>query len=184
MTIHISSLEIRSHRRSSAITRVLGCPLGRVTLFLLVIIAVLASNARAQSTDPADQICPRFLPGSSVPAPPDLWSTNGTFEVTFTFQTTVDEQGLTRYCYIANGTAALEAPTLHIYPGDQLIINFQNDLPAATLSRMMHGMNMPAMKGMNMEIGQAAGSSSGASSDCPRERSRTLHARNRAVRRG
>jgi FtsP/CotA-like multicopper oxidase with cupredoxin domain len=88
----------------------------------------VASKVHAQSADPADQVCPRFAPGSVVSPPPDLWSQNGALEVTFTFQTTVDEQGLTRYCYIANG--ALQAPTLHIYPGDQLIIHFQNELPA------------------------------------------------------
>jgi len=61
------------------------------------VITMLAGYARAQSTDPADLICPRSAPGSVALIPPDLWSTNGVLQVTFTFQTTVDEQGLTRY---------------------------------------------------------------------------------------
>ena len=32
-------------------------------------LAGAAEGARAQSTDPADQICPRFAPGSVLPAP-------------------------------------------------------------------------------------------------------------------
>ena len=101
-------------------------------VLLLFMMAMVASHASAQSTDPADLICPRFAPGSVMSPSPDLWSANGVLQVTFTFQTTVDKQGLTRYCYIANGTTTLEAPTLHVYPGDHLIIKFQNDLPAAT----------------------------------------------------
>ena len=84
--------------------------------------------------------------------------------VNFTFQTTVDEQGLTRYCYITD--TGLEAPTLHVNPGDQLIINFTNDLPAATPEQMARGMKMPAMQGMKMPMVKAAASSSNAA-DCP-----------------
>jgi FtsP/CotA-like multicopper oxidase with cupredoxin domain len=62
-------------------------------------------------------------------------------EVTFTFQTVVDKQGLTRYCYVT--TTGLEAPTLHVYPGNQLVIHFQNQLPPATAGGSMPGMQMP-----------------------------------------
>jgi FtsP/CotA-like multicopper oxidase with cupredoxin domain len=98
-------------------------------LCLVLGVAAFAGSSRAQTADPADQVCARFAPGSVVPAPPDLLSQNGTLEVTFKFETVVDAQGLTRFCYVTDG--GLEAPTLHVHPGDQLIIHFQNDLPPA-----------------------------------------------------
>ncbi len=133
-------------------SRVLPC-----AFLLLFLSTALANHAKAHSPDPADQICPRSAPGSVVPAPPDLWSQNGVLEVNFTLQTTVDEQGLTRYCYITD--TGLEAPTLHVNPGDQLIIHFQNNLPAATASQLMQGMKMPMV--------HVADSPSTANSDCP-----------------
>ena len=49
-------------------------------------------------------------------------------EVSLHFKTAVDQQGLMRYCYVTDD--GLESPTLHVFPGDQLIIHFYNDLPA------------------------------------------------------
>src|SRR6202042_2524305 len=87
------------------------------------------SSAAACPPDPADQVCARFATGSATTAPPELKSQNGVLEVTFKFLTTTDSQGLIRYCYVTD--TGLEAPTLRVNPGDQLIIHFQNDLPAA-----------------------------------------------------
>jgi FtsP/CotA-like multicopper oxidase with cupredoxin domain len=96
----------------------------------------------ATGSDTADQVCARFAAGSVVSAPPELRSQNGVLEVTFTFQTVTDTQGLIRYCYVTN--TGLEAPTLRVNPGDQLIIHFTNDLPAASTATAdnMAGMNM------------------------------------------
>ncbi len=102
----------------------------RWILALALGLDALAGAAHAQSSDPADQVCQRFAPGSSLPSPADLRSQNGVLEVTLKFRTAVDAQGLTRYCYVTD--SGLEAPTLHVYPGDQLLIHFQNDLPAVT----------------------------------------------------
>src|ERR1700734_1318397 len=93
-------------------------------------------------SDAADQVCTRFPAGSVVAAPPELKSSNGTLEVTFEFQTVTDSQGLVRYCYVTN--AGLEAPTLIVNPGDNLIIHFTNNLPVATASSMSD--NMASMK--------------------------------------
>ncbi len=148
MTLNFRQARNRQHNSLVPI-KLLRRPLCRTAFFLFCMLAAfsvtapdiridfppkLATYARAQSPDPADAVCPRFAPGSVVSPPPDLWSQNGMLEVSFTFQTVVDEQGLTRYCFIANGTPTLEAPTLHVNPGDQLIINFQNELPAASPS--------------------------------------------------
>src|ERR1700733_12158627 len=101
---------------SSTIAALMGWPLFRTLFFSLSIIAIVAfatpriqldfpqltalQPTHAQNPDPADQICPRFAPGSVVTPPPDLWSQNGTLEVSFSYRTAVDQQGLTRYCYI------------------------------------------------------------------------------------
>jgi FtsP/CotA-like multicopper oxidase with cupredoxin domain len=150
--------------RSSIFLIIKGSSLLRGAVLLLCAIGLLASHARAQATDPADLVCPRSAPGSVISAPPDLYSRNGVLTVNFTFQTTVDAQGLTRYCYITD--TGLQAPTLHVNPGDQLIINFKNDLPPATPEQMARGMKMPEMPGMKMPMVKAAASSSNAA-DCP-----------------
>ena len=100
-------------------------------------LAKLAMRVVAGSSA-ADQVCARFASGSATSAPPELESQNGVLEVTFKFLTTTDSQGLVRYCYVTD--TGLEAPTLRVSPGDQLIIHFQNDLPVA--SGNMAGMKM------------------------------------------
>ena len=94
----------------------------------LILLAGFAAAAQAQTADPADQVCQRFTPGSVLPVPPDLRSQNGVLEVSLHFKTAVDQQGLMRFCYVTDD--GLESPTLHVFPGDQLIIHFYNDLPA------------------------------------------------------
>ncbi len=99
--------------------------------------AKMASPAAA-GTDTADQVCARFSAGSATTVPPELESQNGVLEVTMKFLTATDSQGLVRYCYVTD--TGLQAPTLRVNPGDQLIIHFQNDLPAT--ANNMAGMKM------------------------------------------
>ena len=80
----------------------------------------------AIGTTAADQVCARYTTGSTVSDPPVLQSQNGVLEVTMKFQTVTD--------------AGLEAPTLVVNPGDNLIIHFQNNLPTATASSSAGGM--------------------------------------------
>ena len=107
--------------------------------------------AAPSTSDPADQVCPRFAAGSATTAPPELESQNGVLEVTLKFLTVTDSQGLLRYCYITD--TGLQAPTLRVNPGDQLIIHFQNDLPATLPSSRND--NMAGMK-MSLASGDAA----------------------------
>jgi FtsP/CotA-like multicopper oxidase with cupredoxin domain len=100
-------------------------------------LAKLAAGA-AVGSDAADQVCARAAAGSATTAPPELQSQNGVLEVTFKFLTATDAQGLVRYCYVTD--TGLQAPTLRVNPGDELIIHFQNDLPAAAGN--MAGMKM------------------------------------------
>jgi FtsP/CotA-like multicopper oxidase with cupredoxin domain len=96
----------------------------------------------ATGSDAADQVCARYSTGSVVSAAPELESQNGVLEVTMKFLTVTDSQGLVRYCFVTD--TGLEAPTLRVNPGDQLIIHFQNQLPAA--SSASAGDNMAGMK--------------------------------------
>ncbi len=113
-------------------------------------------------TTAADQVCPRYTPGSVISDPPVLQSQNGVLEVTIGFYTVTDSQGLVRYCYMTN--TGLEAPTLVVNPGDNLIIHFTNDLPAvapATMSNNMAGMNMALSNNANTSASPACNGSMG-----------------------
>jgi FtsP/CotA-like multicopper oxidase with cupredoxin domain len=123
--------------------------------------AKMASPATAGS-DAADQVCARFATGSATTAPPELKSLNGVLEVTFKFLTTTDSQGLVRYCYVTD--TGLEAPTLRVNPGDQLIIHFQNDLPAASASSTSD--NMAGMKMSLSNNSTTSNSTTSSSSAC------------------
>ena len=100
------------------------------------------TSPAAVGTTAADQVCARFTTGSTISDPPVLQSQNGTLEVTIGFYTVTDSQGLLRYCYVTN--TGLEAPTLVVNPGDNLIIHFTNDMPAAAMSSKID--NMASMK--------------------------------------
>jgi FtsP/CotA-like multicopper oxidase with cupredoxin domain len=121
------------------------------------------SDLTASAADPADSVCARSAAGAAISDPPSVSSQNGVLEVTFNYQTTVDENGLTRYCYVYTNAAgqAEESPTLEVNPGDTLIINFSNNLPvpsaAEASAHPMHEMKMTA-------VPQAAPTST--SSDC------------------
>jgi hypothetical protein len=98
--------------------------------------AKLTSPA-ANGTSAADQVCSRYAAGSIVSDPPVLQSQNGVLEVTMGFYTVPDSQGLVHYCYVTN--TGLEAPTLIVNPGDNLIIHFQNDMLAPSTTSERHG---------------------------------------------
>ena len=90
--------------------------------------------------------CPRFAPGSAITGPQNLFSKNGVLKVTFTYETTVDQSGNTLFCYMtADGN---QAPTLHINPGDHLVLTLINATPAKA-----------AMSAMQMDTSAAAAAS-------------------------
>jgi FtsP/CotA-like multicopper oxidase with cupredoxin domain len=119
-------------------------------------LAKMAAPAVSGSNN-ADSVCARFATGSVVSAPPELKSQNGVLEVTMKFLTVTDSQGLVRYCYVTD--TGLEAPTLRVNPGDQLIIHFQNLLPAPSSTSTSD--NMAGMK-MTLASGDATTSTSSA----------------------
>jgi len=71
--------------------------------------------------------CARFPVGSVVSEPENLFSHNGTLRVSLTYQTAIDANGNTLYCFVSDDGA--ESPTLHLNPGDSLILKVTNRLP-------------------------------------------------------
>jgi FtsP/CotA-like multicopper oxidase with cupredoxin domain len=109
-------------------------------------------QAVAQSTG-----CPvRPAPGSVVSNPLDLYSTNSILRAAFTFQSELGT--FLQECYIYQAsTGAVEAPTLHLNPGDRLVLSLTNRLsylpppppgqnPAMTAMARMPGMSERAVK--------------------------------------
>jgi FtsP/CotA-like multicopper oxidase with cupredoxin domain len=106
----------------------------RLAMFALGIL--LPVCALAQPVQP----CPRFPAGSALVAPPDLFSENGVLSVNFTYLTRTDQNNNTLFCFVTDdGT---QSPTLHVHPGDLLIINFKNGLTASASPHMSHAMAM------------------------------------------
>jgi FtsP/CotA-like multicopper oxidase with cupredoxin domain len=74
--------------------------------------------------------CPRYEAGSSLVEPKDLFSSHGVLQVSFTYETRVDQYGNTLYCYMSEDGS--QSPTLHVYPGDELMVKLTNALPSST----------------------------------------------------
>lgn len=89
----------------------------------------------------AQDVCERFPQGSTVAEPENLYSKDGVLEVDFTYQTREDEYGKTLYCFTNSDGA--QSPTLHVHPGDTLIINLTNLVPEGIGE-------VPHMPGMDM----------------------------------
>jgi FtsP/CotA-like multicopper oxidase with cupredoxin domain len=101
----------------------------------------------------AQQLCPpRPLPGSLVVNPLDLYSQDGTLNVNFTLQNQLGSDGFMHYCYVyLYQGQQVEAPTLRLNPGDQLVLNLTDNIQAPYLkypkkSPMLH-MRMPGRPG-------------------------------------
>ncbi len=101
--------------------------------------------AAPQPAKGSTQVCPRYAAGSTLVEPKDLYSSHGILRVNFTYKTRVDEDGNTLYCFTTDD--GVQSPTLHVHPGDELLITLKNDLPlSSTPSFMKH--QMPGMGGM------------------------------------
>jgi FtsP/CotA-like multicopper oxidase with cupredoxin domain len=91
----------------------------------------------AQNSGP----CVRYPVGSTIVAPTDLFSQRGVLSLELTYQTRIDQSGNTLFCFVT--AQGFQSPTLHVHPGDELIINLKNALPASTSSQSMT--SMPGM---------------------------------------
>jgi FtsP/CotA-like multicopper oxidase with cupredoxin domain len=99
-----------------------------VLLFALVPISVFAQSGPPVFVPPVPNSGARFPVGSVVQNPAALYSRNGSLTVDFSYQTRKDSDGLTLFSFMT--PSGLENPTLHVRPGDHLIINLTNNTPA------------------------------------------------------
>lgn len=91
--------------------------------------------ALSQTCALASNPCPRFPSGSSVPEAPDLYSSDGVLTVNLIYNTAPGTNGSPTYCFTT--PAGLESPTLHVSPGDSLVVNVKNNLPTSTSAGSM-----------------------------------------------
>jgi FtsP/CotA-like multicopper oxidase with cupredoxin domain len=114
-------------------------------LALLICVACLGSALAHASTCPK-----RPGPGSVVNNPLDLYSAGGVLTVAFTLRSELASYLEECYVYQAS-SGAVEAPTLHLYPGDQLNLSLTNRLsylppaPPTKRSAMTDMAKMPDM---------------------------------------
>jgi FtsP/CotA-like multicopper oxidase with cupredoxin domain len=82
--------------------------------------------------------CPRYAAGSTVTEPVARYSSRGALQLNLTYLTRTDSSGNVLYCFVDENGA--QSPTLHVNPGDQLIINFKNGLSPSSTSHSTHAM--------------------------------------------
>ncbi len=116
----------------------------QLQLAAILATAIVGAFAPARALAVSASPCPRFPVGSTITEPKNLFSRNGVLTVNLSYETTVDDNGNTLYCYMmADGT---QSPTLHVHPGDHLVLNLTNDTPAPTSSDALR-MQMTAPPG-------------------------------------
>jgi FtsP/CotA-like multicopper oxidase with cupredoxin domain len=93
----------------------------------VIVCAFLQITAVGQSGS-----CPRFPVGTVVVQPEDLFSENGVLQLNFLYQTSVDQNGNVLYCFVNQDGA--QSPTLHVHPGDVIVMTVTNNVPASTSS--------------------------------------------------
>jgi FtsP/CotA-like multicopper oxidase with cupredoxin domain len=110
----------------------------RFSLFVLTTLTVLvvqpassaAQTSVGQPVPPVSNPCPRPAAGSVVSNPPSLFSSNGVLAVRFSYQHVVDFAGRDLFCFVT--PEGLQNPTLHVMPGDHLVITVTNNLSPVT----------------------------------------------------
>jgi len=100
-------------------TRLLRVSALLMAMFLTVLIRASGQTAPTES-------CRRPTVGAIVPEPEDLHSENGVLRVELTYRSSLEANGSRRYCYLAKDGS--EAPTLHLKPGDLLILTLKNEV--------------------------------------------------------
>jgi FtsP/CotA-like multicopper oxidase with cupredoxin domain len=113
--------------------RKISSPSLRTLIHLLTLVltpaALFAQRGLPTFVPPAPDACERFAAGSVVQNPPALFSRSGFLAVNFSYQTKTDPDGRTLFSFMTPD--GLENPTLHVRPGDHLIINMTNNTPAS-----------------------------------------------------
>jgi len=105
--------------------RILSVFFAAMFIFAFAQVSASAQTAVAPVANP----CPRLAPGSVIHNPPSLFSQKGVLVVNFSYQTTTDADGRTLFCFMTPD--GKQNPTLHVRPGDHLIVNVTNNVPAS-----------------------------------------------------
>src|ERR1041385_5516630 len=87
----------------------------------LIVCIVAETSVFAQSP------CVRYPQGSVVAEPENLYSKDGLLQVNFTYQTSDGPNGLPLYCFV--NSDGVQSPTLHVSPGDKLVLTLTNLVP-------------------------------------------------------
>jgi FtsP/CotA-like multicopper oxidase with cupredoxin domain len=121
-------------------------------LFSLIVLTHVQVSAFGQTTvttssastavAPVANPCLRFAAGSVVHNPPALFSSNGALSVRFSYQHRFDTDGTELLCFMTPD--GLQNPTLHVNPGDHLIITVTNNIPAQPLTMTLNPPNCGA----------------------------------------
>ena len=126
-------------------------------LLLLVLVTSGFFHVRASAENAP---CPRYAAGSTIIEPKDLFSRDGKLQVDLAYRTRVDEGGNTLYCFVTDDGA--QSPTLHVHPGDRLVIHLKNEIPASSTPAAMGP--MPSMAVSQWHKGDCASKAMDASS--------------------
>jgi FtsP/CotA-like multicopper oxidase with cupredoxin domain len=123
--------------------------LQRVSLFALALslAAMMIKPCAAQTNAPApvppvSNPCPRPVAGSVVSTPPSLSGSHGVLAVRLSYQHVIDSANRELLCFMTPD--GLQNPTLHVNPGDHLVITVTNNLPPGTGSMGITGPNCGA----------------------------------------
>jgi len=117
-----------------------------IQFFLICVVAVTLASAQ--------DVCPqRPLPGSLVVNPLDLYSQDGVLNLNMTLENQEGTDHFMHYCYsyIYQGQQ-IEAPTLRLNPGDQLVLNLTDSIMAPYDKYNKHPKNML----MSMQVPEPA----------------------------
>ena len=88
------------------------------------------------STNP----CIRYEPGSTIVPTPDLFSRHGELKVELAYRTGTGADGNSQFCYVMPD--GRQNPTLHLFPGDRLLLTLKNETPAPAAPAEMQMMKM------------------------------------------
>src|SRR3974390_2401555 len=103
--------------------------------FAILPICVSAQTSNPAPVSPVANPCPRSREGSVVTAPHAFFGHDGVLRVNFSYQKRVDPDGRILFCFMT--PEGYENPTLHIHPGDHLIINVTNNTPSSPVEMAM-----------------------------------------------
>jgi len=125
----------------------------RHALGAVALCALASAPAAAQAlVRPAANPCVRPAAGSVVQEPPALRSLQGVLSIRLSYQHTFDDFGRELFCFMT--PEGLQNPTLHVRPGDHLMIVITNNLPAGSAPMALNAPNCgaPIMNSTSVNI--------------------------------